>query len=192
VPIARYFIFVGGTLAALLSIAGWCLPTPPAMFAHQLAIDTAIIRIKSARKWPEKVVLDISMPTMTPPAVMGPAAAQSSAPLPSDEAPGQSNLEAMAQLRPATPLVAVDRPTLQIKRGVARKARSRRIAGASITHRLARVETDRGCCQFDRGQASLNTMPSRRAASHGPSNDLRSLAGIGRRADSGVARETAQ
>jgi hypothetical protein len=36
VPIARYFIFVGGTLAALLLIAGWCLPTPPAMFANQL------------------------------------------------------------------------------------------------------------------------------------------------------------
>jgi hypothetical protein len=36
VPIARYFIFVGGTLAALLLITGWYLPTPPAMFANQL------------------------------------------------------------------------------------------------------------------------------------------------------------
>jgi hypothetical protein len=55
VPIARYFIFVGGTLAALLFVAGWCLPTSPAMFADQpLAIDRAIIRIKSARKWPKK------------------------------------------------------------------------------------------------------------------------------------------
>ena len=31
--VARYFIIVGGTLAALLFIAGRCLPTPPAMFA---------------------------------------------------------------------------------------------------------------------------------------------------------------
>jgi hypothetical protein len=69
VPIARYFIFVGGTLAALLLIAGWCLPTPPAMFANQLVIDRSIIRIKSARKWPEKVVLDTSQPTIPPPAV---------------------------------------------------------------------------------------------------------------------------
>ena len=66
VPIARYFIFVGGTLAALLFIAGRCLPAPPAMPADQpLAIERAIIRIKSARKWPEKVVLDTSRPTIT-------------------------------------------------------------------------------------------------------------------------------
>jgi len=57
VPIARYFIIVGGTLAALLFIAGWCLPTPPARFADQpQALERAIIRIKSAHKWPEKVV----------------------------------------------------------------------------------------------------------------------------------------
>ena len=67
-PIARYFIFVGGALAALLFIAGWCLPTPPAMFAKQLVIDRSIIRIKSVRKWPEKVVLDTSQPTIAPPA----------------------------------------------------------------------------------------------------------------------------
>jgi len=64
VPIARYFIVVGGTLAALLFIAGWCLPTPPVMFAGQrLAIDRAVIRIKTTHKWPEKVVLDTSKPT---------------------------------------------------------------------------------------------------------------------------------
>jgi hypothetical protein len=57
VPIARYFIFVGGTLAALLLVADWCLPTPPAMFAKQLVIDRSIIRIKSAHKWPERIVL---------------------------------------------------------------------------------------------------------------------------------------
>jgi hypothetical protein len=69
VPIARYFIFVGATLAALLLIADWCLPTPPAMFAKQLVIDKSIIRIKSAHKWPEKIVLDTSQPTITPLAV---------------------------------------------------------------------------------------------------------------------------
>jgi hypothetical protein len=97
VPIARYFIFVGSALAALLFIAGWCLPTPPAMFADQLAIDRASIRIKSARKWPEKIVLDTSQPAILP-AVEEPAAAES-ARLPPDEAGDQSNLEAMAQLK---------------------------------------------------------------------------------------------
>ena len=166
-PIARYFIFVGGTLAALLSIAGWCLPTPPAMFADQLAIDRTIIRIQSAHKWPEKVVLDTSQPTITPPAVEELPVALSVLP-PPDEAGHKSNLQAMAQLNPDIRPAAVDHPTLQIKRGVARTARSRRVARGSITHRLARAETDRNCCQFDKGQASSNAMPSRRAASLWP------------------------
>ena len=121
-PIARYFIFVGGTLAALLFIAGWCLPTPPAMFAdQQLAIDRAIIRIKSARKWPEEVVLDTSQPTISSPAVEEPSTAHSVR-LPADEAETQSNLEAMAQVKPVTQPAAVDRPTLQVKRLAARIA----------------------------------------------------------------------
>jgi len=32
------------------------------MFTKQLVIDRSIIRIKSARKWPEKVVLKTSQP----------------------------------------------------------------------------------------------------------------------------------
>src|SRR5258705_2049968 len=118
-PTARYFIIVGGTLAALLFIAGWCLPTPPAMFADQPpAIDRAIIRIKSERKWPEKVVLDTSQPTIAPPAVEQPPA--QSVRLPPDEAEDRSNLQAMAQLKPYRQPAAVEHPTLQIKRGAAR------------------------------------------------------------------------
>jgi hypothetical protein len=84
-------------------------------------IERAAIRIRSEHKWPKRVVLDASQPTIAPPAVEEPPAAQSSVPLPSDEALGQSNLEAMAQLKPDTQPVAIDRPTLQIKRGVARR-----------------------------------------------------------------------
>ena len=166
VPIARYFVVVGSALVALLLIAGWSLPEPPPSFPDRPEIiERAAIRIRSERKWPEKVVLDTSKPTMTHPVVMDLPAAQSSVPLPSDQAPGQSNLEAIAQLKPDTQPVAIDRPTLQIKRGVARTARSRRVARGSTTHRLARSETGRGCCQFDKGQARSNAMPSRRAAS---------------------------
>src|SRR5260370_10755937 len=165
---ARYFIFVGGTLAALLLIAGWCLPTPPAMFAKQLVIDRSIIRIKSARKWPEKVVLDTSQPTITPPAVEEPLAAQSVR-LPPDEAGDQSNLEAMAQLKPDTPSAAVDHPILRIKRVLARTARSKRMARGPVTRRLARAEA--GCCRFgwiDNGQTISNAMPRKDAASSWP------------------------
>jgi hypothetical protein len=166
VPIARYFIFVGGTLAALLLIAGWCLPTPPAMLANQLVIDRSIIRIKSARKWPEKVVLDTSQPTMTPPAVEEPPAAQSVR-LPPDEARDQSNLEALAQLKPDTPSAAVDHPTLRINRGLAGTARSKRVARGPVTRRLARAEAGGGCCQFgwiDNFQTSSNAKSRRHAA----------------------------
>jgi hypothetical protein len=170
VPLARYFIFVGGTLAALLLIAGWCLPTPPAMFADQLAVDRTIIRIKSAHKWPEKVVLDTSQPTTAPSVVAGPPAAQPVR-LPPDEAGDQSNLEAMAQLKPDTPSAVVDHPTLRIKRGLARTARSKRVPRGPVTGRLARAEAGGGCCQFgwiDNGQTSSNAMSRRHATSSRP------------------------
>jgi hypothetical protein len=170
VPIARYFIFVGGTLAALLLIAGWCLPTPPAMFAKQLVIDRSIIRIKSARKWPEKVVLDTSQPTITPPAVEGAPAAQSVG-LPPDKAGDQSNLEALAPLKPDAPSAAVDHPGLRVKRGLARTAQLKRVARGPVTRRLARAEAGRGCCQFgwiDNSQTSSNAMSRRQAGSSWP------------------------
>jgi hypothetical protein len=176
VPIARYFIFVGGTLAALLLIADWYLPTPPAMFASGLVIDRSIIRIKSAHKWPERIVLDTSQLNITPPAVQEPPAAQSVW-LPPDEAQDQSILEALAQWKPDTPSAV--HPTLRIKRGLATTARAKRVARGPATHRLARAEVGGGCCQFgriDNGQTSSNTMPRRHVASSWPM-DWPSLSG---------------
>jgi hypothetical protein len=171
VPIARYFMFVGCTLVALLFIAGWCLPTPPAMFADQSAIIArAAIRIKSAHKWPEKIVLDTSQPTIVPPAVEELPAAQSVRLTP-DEAADQSNLEAFAQLKPDPPSAAVDHPAVLVKRGSASAARSKRMARGPVLRRLARAEADGGCCQFgwiDNGQASSNAMSRRHAASSWP------------------------
>ena len=173
-PIARYFMFVGGTLAALLFIPGWLLPPPRGTFADQsVALDRAVIRIKSAHKWPEKVVLDTSQPTIAPPTVEEPPAAQSVW-LPPDKAGDQSNLEAMALLNPDPPLAAVDHPTLRIKRGLARTARSKRVPRDPVTGRLARAEAGGGCCQFgwiDKGQTSSNAsnaMSRRHAASSWP------------------------
>jgi hypothetical protein len=169
VPIARYFMFVGCTLVALLFIAGWCLPTPSVVVADQSAvIDRAVIRIKSAHKWPEKVVLDTSQPTIAPPAVEESPVAQPVR-LPPDEAGDQSNLEALAELKPEMPSVAVDHPTLRIKRGLVRAARSKRAVRAPVTRRLARAEAGSGCCQFgwiDNGQTSSNAR--RNAASSWP------------------------
>jgi hypothetical protein len=164
-------MFVGCTLVALLFIAGWCLPTPPAMFAGQsVAIDRAVIRIKSAHKWPEKIVLDTSQPAIAPAAVEEPPASQWVR-LPPDEAGDQSNLEALAQLKPDMPSAAVDHPILRIKHGLAKTARSKRVARGPVARRLARAEAGGGCCQLgwiDDGQTSSNAMSRRHAASSWP------------------------
>ncbi|MGY4480179.1 hypothetical protein ACVILL_007593 [Bradyrhizobium sp. USDA 3364] len=69
-PIARYFAVVGGALAVLLLIAGWSLPALPGRFSDRPdSTGAAAIRIASARKWPEKIVLDTSQPTFFPPSI---------------------------------------------------------------------------------------------------------------------------
>lgn len=176
-PIARYFIFVGSMLAALLFISGWLLPNPPATFADQsVALDRAVIRIRSAHKWPEKVILDTSQLTIMPPVVVAPPTIQSSIPLPSDKAPDDSNPEATGLLKPDTQLAAINHPTLQSKLRMATTARSRRAARALVM--LRRTAMSRGCCQFgwvDSGRTRSNSMTPRRAASSSPSIDVRSI-----------------
>jgi hypothetical protein len=157
-----YFMVVGSVLVVLLLITNWFLPELPQTFRdYPEVIERASIRIKSAHKWPEKVVLDTSKRTMTPPVIRDPSAAQSSIAQPSDEAQRRSNIEAIAQLKPNILPGAIGRPTLQTKRGVARTARSRRVARGSSTVRLAGPQTSRGCCQFEKGQASSNAMSRR-------------------------------
>src|SRR5215813_10239563 len=60
-PLARYFLWVGSVLLALLFIAGACLPKLPAANAMTDAPPPAI-RIHSERKWPERIVFDTSAP----------------------------------------------------------------------------------------------------------------------------------
>ena len=169
-PLARYFTLVGGALVALLFVAGWFFPTPPAMFSNQTTVfDKTIIRIRSDRKWPEKIVLDTSRPTMMPlPLAVEERRVAQLIPLPSDEPGDQSNLEAKAQWRPDAGLPNVNHPTPQTKRRVTRAARSTRAARDPIARRLARAEPGVGCCQFgwwiDNAQGSTNAMPRRRPA----------------------------
>jgi hypothetical protein len=165
VPVARYFIFAGGALAALLLIIAWCLPVPATMFAGQTAIDKTVIRIRSARKWPEKIVLDTSQPTLTPPIVEETPTMRPIRLVP-DEARDRSNLEAMAELKPdPQPAAAPDHRSQQTRRGVPQAARSRHTARGRLTNR--QEQAGGGCCRFgwfDAGQAASNAMLRRRAA----------------------------
>jgi hypothetical protein len=64
-PLARYFFYVGGVLLALLFIADAYLPKLPV--AHWADEESYNIRVHSDRKWPERIVYDTSLPTITPP-----------------------------------------------------------------------------------------------------------------------------
>ena len=68
-PIFRYFVFVGGALLALLFAADYVLPSQPVAQAVVTASnDQPLIRIRSDRHLPERVVLDTSQPTIAAPA----------------------------------------------------------------------------------------------------------------------------
>jgi hypothetical protein len=59
-PLARYFLYVGGVLLALLFVADAYLPKLPATKAHA---NLPLIRIHSDRKWPQRIVYDTGLPT---------------------------------------------------------------------------------------------------------------------------------
>jgi hypothetical protein len=63
-PLARYFLLVGGVLIALLFVVDAVLPKLPVV--ERADTDLPVIRIHSDRKWPERVVIDTSIPTITP------------------------------------------------------------------------------------------------------------------------------
>ena len=63
-PLARYFLFVGGVLLALLFISDAYLPK--LAVSIRAISHSAIIRIHSDQKWPERVVYDTSLATVIP------------------------------------------------------------------------------------------------------------------------------
>ena len=65
-PLGRYFVFTGGMLLALLFLADWYMPQLAATPARA-EVDRTIIRLHSLRKWPERIVIDTSLPTIVPP-----------------------------------------------------------------------------------------------------------------------------
>jgi hypothetical protein len=66
-PVFRYFSFVGGALLVLLFLVDAYLPKLPIAERSTAAADLSVIRIHTAQKWPERVVFDTTLPTITPP-----------------------------------------------------------------------------------------------------------------------------
>jgi hypothetical protein len=60
-PVARYFLFVGGALLALLLAFNAFLPQEAAVASNDVpTIDKTVVRIRSDQKPPERVVYDTS------------------------------------------------------------------------------------------------------------------------------------
>jgi len=67
-PVARYFLFVGGVLLALLFALDAFVPQQVAVATNAApSIDRTVVRIRSDQKLPERVVYDTSLPTIVPP-----------------------------------------------------------------------------------------------------------------------------
>jgi hypothetical protein len=115
-PVARYFLFIGGALLALLFAIDALVPQQ-AVVASQAApsVDKTVVRIRSDQKLPERVVYDTSLPTIVPPPTM---TAQAVAP-PAPSATAQARVrETFAQYVPAE--AKKPEPQVQRKRKIAR------------------------------------------------------------------------
>jgi len=65
-PLLRYFVFVGGALLALLFVCDAVFPSAPLPPPSSAGYELPAIRIRSNSKWPERVVIDTSIPTPAP------------------------------------------------------------------------------------------------------------------------------
>ncbi|MGY3444920.1 MULTISPECIES: hypothetical protein [unclassified Bradyrhizobium] len=79
-PVARYFLYVGGVLLALLFVVNAVVPQEatipgPSQTVSSPGVDKTMVRIRSAQKLPERVVYDTSLPTIVPAQVNAVAAA---------------------------------------------------------------------------------------------------------------------
>ncbi|MCK1743980.1 hypothetical protein IVA80_24870 [Bradyrhizobium sp. 139] len=99
-PIFRYFVFVGGALLALLFAADYVLPSQPVAQAIATASnDQPLIRIRSDRHLPERVVLDTSQPTIAAPAVTTAAVVAPQPPVQASMSPALAELSAKTRVR---------------------------------------------------------------------------------------------
>jgi hypothetical protein len=110
VPLVRYFVAVGGFLLAMLFVASWYWQNPSPMPSYGRPIDEAIVRIRSAHKWPEKVELNTTIPITVPPSP--PSAETAKTAIPPAPKPA---LNALAQANLSQKQVAKRKPTAHVR-----------------------------------------------------------------------------
>lgn len=116
-PLARYFLFVGGVLLALLFALDAFAPQPAAVASSGASsIDKTVVRIRSDQKPPERVVYDMTLPTIVPPP---PVIAAQAAPAPVPAVSAEARVrDTFAQFVPGE--AKKPEPQVQRKRKVAK------------------------------------------------------------------------
>ncbi|RTL52860.1 MAG: hypothetical protein EKK40_06830 [Bradyrhizobiaceae bacterium] len=93
-PVLRYFVVAGAGLLALLFVASAWLPASVVTEHDASGLDKTTIRISGDRPAAERVTIDTSVPTITPPAA--PVVAQEESK--QDELKDDSRREALARM----------------------------------------------------------------------------------------------
>jgi hypothetical protein len=121
-PLGRYFLYVGGALLALLLFLNAYLPSPEAASATATEYSRPVVRIRSAEKLPERIVIDTRIPTIVPaPTVV--AEAKPPAKIPA--------LDALAQIS-ASDLKSADLKKADLKKPEPKAPPKRRVAKRTV------------------------------------------------------------
>ena len=131
-PVARYLLFVGGMLLALLFALDAFAPQQTVVAGNAApSINKTVVRIRSDQKLPERVVYDTTLPTIVPPAAVTQVAAAPAAPAADVGAQAQVR-DTFAQFVPAEAKKLEKQPESQAprKRKIAkiRRAQPMRVA----------------------------------------------------------------
>src|SRR5262249_25646596 len=161
-PIARYFVVVGAALAAVLLIAGWFLPESPASFRERPeSVERAAIRIRSAWKWPEKIVMETNQPTMPSLSVEAAPTEQSDERLP-DEVTDQTIVDVLPKRKPDARMIEAPRSPARAKRRTATAFRSPHEARIRHRKELPTLGRHEACCWFEWADRSVMSKPASR------------------------------
>jgi hypothetical protein len=129
-PLWRYFAFSASVLLALLLLADWYLPRSSAE-SSRAEVDKTVIRIHSAKQWPDAVVFDTNGPVISAPVISAPVSVAEAAPV---ETPmpvvETTSRQAFAQLAPDAPVRAAASDVAPKKEVAAKKVATRHPARA--------------------------------------------------------------
>jgi hypothetical protein len=123
----------------MLFVAEWYLPDSPQSFVREAYVDKSIIRIKSAHKWPERLVIDTSLPTIVPPT----SAVLASTPLITPPREAFAQVEAPSQQVSRTASLPSSKPKVVKKATPTRVAAYRDPSQASMTEVAPREVSSR-------------------------------------------------